>query len=333
METSELIAWLGIAFCISQSAMFSGLNLAFFGVSRLRLESEAKTNKRAARILKMREDSNFLLATILWGNVGINVLLTLISGSLLAGVAAFIFSTVVITFLGEILPQAYFSRNSLRMASLLAPVLRFYQFLLYVVAKPCGLMLDAWLGKESATYLGEDVLRGMLKLHVEADGSEVDDVEGIGAQNFLKIDDLTVLQEGEFLNRSSIIAFPAKDDLPIFPDFRPERDDTFLKSINASGMKWVVCTDQSGTPLLVLDADGFLRAALFNPGPANPIDFAHLPIVINYESHLGEVIRRMRLAKAPTDEVIDKDVVLWWGDNPRIITGADIFDRLLHGIQ
>ena len=33
----ELFVWIGILFCVSQSAMFSGLNLAFFGVSRLRL--------------------------------------------------------------------------------------------------------------------------------------------------------------------------------------------------------------------------------------------------------------------------------------------------------
>ena len=32
------LLWLGIIFCITQSAMFSGLNLAFFSVPRLRLE-------------------------------------------------------------------------------------------------------------------------------------------------------------------------------------------------------------------------------------------------------------------------------------------------------
>jgi metal transporter CNNM len=74
----------------------------------------------------MREDSNFLLTAILWGNVSINVLLTLLSNSVLAGVFAFLFSTVIITFFGEIIPQAYFSKNALRMASLLGPVLSIY---------------------------------------------------------------------------------------------------------------------------------------------------------------------------------------------------------------
>ena len=30
----EIFLWVGIIFCVSQSAMFSGLNLAFFSVSK-----------------------------------------------------------------------------------------------------------------------------------------------------------------------------------------------------------------------------------------------------------------------------------------------------------
>ena len=119
------VIWVAIALCISQSAMFSGLNLAYFSVSRLRLESEAATgNPQAKAVLQLRRDSNLLLATILWGNVGINVLLTLLSNSVLAGVSAFLFSTGLITFLGEIVPQAYCSRRALAVASALSPVMR-----------------------------------------------------------------------------------------------------------------------------------------------------------------------------------------------------------------
>ena len=160
-----LFIWLGILFCITQSAMFSGLNLAFFSLTRLRLEIEADEDPDggASRVLALRQDSNFLLTTILWGNVGINVLLTLLSDSVMLGVASFAFSTVVITLFGEIIPQAYFSRNALRMASLLSPVLKFYQFLLYPVAKPSAMFLDAWLGKESVHLYAEKFIKQLLK--------------------------------------------------------------------------------------------------------------------------------------------------------------------------
>ena len=85
---NDLLIWIGIFICLSQSAMFSGLNLAFFSLTRLRLEIEAEGSpmNRAKKVLAMRKDSNFLLTTILWGNVGVNVLLTLLSDSVMAGV-------------------------------------------------------------------------------------------------------------------------------------------------------------------------------------------------------------------------------------------------------
>jgi len=52
-----------------------------------------------------REDSNFLLTTILWGNGVINVLLILLSESVEAGIMAFLFSTFGITIFGEIIPK------------------------------------------------------------------------------------------------------------------------------------------------------------------------------------------------------------------------------------
>ncbi|MEE8311163.1 MAG: CNNM domain-containing protein, partial [Candidatus Binatia bacterium] len=101
------LTWAGIFLCLSQSAIFSGLNLALFSIARLNLELEAKAGSEAAkRVLELRRDSNMALATILWGNVAINVLLTILADSVLAGAMAFLFSTVMITIFGEIIPQA-----------------------------------------------------------------------------------------------------------------------------------------------------------------------------------------------------------------------------------
>ena len=164
----DYLIWTGILFCISQSAMFSGLNLVLLGISRLRLEVEAQAkNTEAIKILSLRKDFNFLLATILWGNVSINVLLSLLSDSVMAGVTAFFFSTFLITFAGEIAPQAYFSRHAMRMGSLLAPVLRIYQFILYPIAKPSAIVLDRWLGEEGIRYFRERDLRTLIHKYIE----------------------------------------------------------------------------------------------------------------------------------------------------------------------
>ena len=329
--------WLGIVFCLSQSAMFSGLNLAFFSLNRLQLEVKAGNhNSEAAIVLAMRQDSNFLLTTILWGNVGINVLLTLLSDSVLAGVSAFAFSAVFITIFGEITPQAYFSRHALKTASLLAPILRFYQVLLFPVAKPCALILDFWLGKEGITYMRERDLRQVIEKHIQAEEAEVDAIEGIGALNFLQIDDIPVDKEGECIDPGSIIALPSHLDLPVLPDFQASADDPFLQKVQQSGRKWVVLVNEQQKPLLVLDADGFLRAALFNHSSGFSVyDFCHRPIVVSDPLlPLGDVIGQLKKNRdLLCDDAIEHDMILLWTDQPRIITGADILGRLLKGIN
>ncbi|SHJ82823.1 protein of unknown function DUF21 [Malonomonas rubra DSM 5091] len=331
----EILIWLGILFCISQSAIFSGLNLAFFGISRLRLEVETSHgNQAASKVLRLREDSNFLLVTILWGNVSINVLLTLLSNSVMTGVIGFLFSTFVITLAGEIAPQAYFSRHALRMASLLSPVLRFYQLFLFPVTKPSAMLLDAWLGKESIQYFREKDIREILRRHVAADETDVEPVEGIGAMNFLAIDDLMVIDEGVDLVPGSILPLEERDGKLAFPQFEKSKDDSFVQAISLSEKKWAVLTDSSGNPRFVLDTDKFLRGVLLGPSHFNPWSCCHSPIVVkDLKIPLGEIIVLLKgLYSHTSDEPIDKDVVLVWGEKKRIITGADILGRLLKGI-
>ena len=334
--TFNTMIWLGIVFCISQSAMFSGLNQALLGISRLRLEVEASAgNPAALKILTLRKDFNFLLTTILWGNVAINVLLTLLSNSVMAGLTAFAFSTILITFFGEITPQAYFSRHAMRMGSMLAPVLQFYQWLLYPVAKPSAKVLDWWLGEENIRYFRESDLHTVIKKHIESDESDVSRLEGIGAMNFLALDDIAVSHEGEQVHPDSIISLPMKAGKPVFPEFERHSLDPFLLKIKRSGMKWVIIVDDSNNPSMVLNANAFLREVLFGEEPINPFKHCHQPIIVKDPSTLlGKVISDFKVyPKSRSDDVIENDLILIWGDEKRIITGADILGRLLRGIS
>ena len=227
----EWLVWIGIALCLSQSAIFSGLNLGLFRISRLRLEVEAsRKNREAVRVLALRNDSNFALTTILWGNVGVNVLLAILANSVLAGVLAFLFSTVVITFFAEILPQAYFLRHALKMAALLSPVLRFYQILLYPVAKPTARLLDRWLGPEGIQFFAERDFREVIRKHIKSSDADIDEIEGRGALNFLALDDLQVVQEGESLDPQSVVSIQFRNGKPLFPEFDSTPSDPPMKA-------------------------------------------------------------------------------------------------------
>ncbi|NNM00771.1 MAG: DUF21 domain-containing protein [Gammaproteobacteria bacterium] len=325
--------WLGIALCLSQSALFSGCNLAFYRLSRLQLEVESGRNARARRILNLRRDSNFLLATILWGNVAINVLLALLANSVLFGLYAFLFSTVVITWFGEVMPQAYFARHPLRTAGTLAPLVRCYQILLYPVARPTALFLDWWIGQEAIEYFHEPQLRAILKAHVHSPETEVGDVEGLGALNFLDIDDLATSRAGEPLSEESVIRLPMEAGRPRFPAMTRSADDPFLRLLNAAGMRWVIVVDDAGEPQLAIDVASFTRGALYGGDAFEPYEHCHYPVIVrNRNTTLGEVISRLKRFTAPGAGTIENDVVLVWLETPRIITGADILGRLLAGI-
>jgi metal transporter CNNM len=329
--------WIGIALCVAQSAMFSGLNLAVFSISRLRLDLEVAGGSRdAQKVLNLRRDSNLLLCTIVWGNIATNVVLTLLSESVLTGIGAFVFSTFVITLLGEIFPQAYFSRNAIPIAAFFSPLIRLYQIILYIVAKPTALVLEYWLGPEGVQLFSERDFRALITRHAGLPGTDLGRLEAIGALNFLDIDDVPVSREGEPIDPLSIISLPMADSKALLPTFERSPKDPLLRQINASGRKWVIFVDDAyAQPYVVLDADHFLRDVLFDERPIAPEKYWHRPLVVaDPDKRLGEVIGQMKVRpETPEDDVVDHDLILVWAkDQLRIITGADLLGRLLRGI-
>ena len=333
----EIWIWIGILICVSQSATMSGLNIALFSLSRLRLEVAAENGDSfAQRVLDLRRDSNYTLATILWGNVSINVLLTLLVDSVLIGAASFLFSTVVITIAGEIIPQAYFSRYALRIGAALAPLLKFYKILFFPVSKPTGMMLDRLIGEEAIPWFREEELRNVLKHHASVLGTELSSVEARGAMNFLDLDDILISNEGELIDPKSILNLPFDNGNPIFPNFKSTTNDDFIRRIAASGRKWIVLTDTtSNHPKMVLNAPFFLRNALFESDTFKPIEACHQPMIVcDPKSRLEGILEKLTVEKEkPGDDVIDKDLILLWTENEkRIITGSDILGYLMRRI-
>ena len=327
-------AWIGIVACTIQSALFSGLTLAIFSLSLLRLQIEADGgNVSAGKVLQLRKNANQVLATVIWGNVSTNVLLTLLSDSVLSAISAFLFSAFMITLLGEIFPQAYFARNALQMSARFLPFLRLYQVVLFPLAKPTAMLLDWWLGAEGIAYLRERDVRLLIARH-GASGGEIGRLEATGAQNFLDLDDVSVCDEGEILDEKSILKLPVVKQRCVMPQFERSPDDPFLRKVDASGKKWVIITDHSDEPVFVLDAHHFLRDALFDELLSDPTAYWHRPIVIrDMRARLGDVIGRMKVVpERPGDDVIEHDLILIWGAEKRIITGSDLLGRLLRGI-
>lgn len=76
-----------------------------FSVQILRNTGDAKERKYAAKIQPVRDHGNFLLCSILLGNVLVNSTFTILLDGLTSGLIAVIFSTLLIVIFGEITPQ------------------------------------------------------------------------------------------------------------------------------------------------------------------------------------------------------------------------------------
>ena len=134
--------------------------------------------------------------------------------------------------------------------------------------------------------------------------------------------------------RRSVITLAIENERPLLPKYERSPNDPFLRKLNASGKKWVIIVDPFGRPSFVLDAHHFLRDSLFDTMSGDPEIYWHRPVIVtDMRTPLGDVIGRMKVKpERPEDDVIDNDLILVWGEEKRIITGADLLGRLLRGI-
>ncbi len=77
----------------------------------------------------------------------------------------------------------------------------------------------------------------------------------------------------------------------------------------------------------------FLRHALFLE-QVNPYAYCPPPVIIrDIQTPLGDVLSRLKVEpQTPGDDVIDRDIILTWGDERRVITGADMLGWLMSSI-
>ena len=325
--------YIAILFCVTQSGITSGLTLSLFGFPRLRLESEASAgNEDAVRILKYRKDSHLLLATLIWSNVCFNVLLAFLTDSIMNAYVAFFFTTFLITFFGEIFPQAYISRKALKVGSKLSPLLAIYKFITYPLAKPTGLLLDKWIGKEGYDYYSEATIKQVLKRHLDASDSEMEKLEGQGALNFLTIDDMYVKDEGEIIDPDTIIkmddsSFTSETNLGNIPD------EVIIKLLKTK-KKWGILISSDDFPQYALNIDPLIKDYYLKKHDLQVKDFCHEPILVTDPSQkLGDTILNFKVIQEHgEDDVVDFDTIIYWTPKLRkIITGADVLGRLLRG--
>lgn len=120
MSVDWLLALLGLLACLAASAAYSGSEIGFYGLSRTRVDLEARVGRRPARwIQRLMGDDTALLITILVGNnlalelasrLGARVLPEVSVPELQAVMVTLVLTPVVFLF-GEALPKDLFRRR------------------------------------------------------------------------------------------------------------------------------------------------------------------------------------------------------------------------------
>ena len=200
---------IGMLICLAFSAFFSSSETAFTSYNRNKMKMLAQDgNKKAVRALKMSEDYDWLLSTILVGNNIVNIALSSMatlwfvelfvlnlgnsSAESIGSVVATATITVLVLIFGEITPKSIAKDHPEGFAMAVSGLLRFISLLL----TPINFLFMLWrklVKKVFKPDVDEGVTEGeVLTLVDEAhEGGSIDEYNKEIIENIFEFDDIT----------------------------------------------------------------------------------------------------------------------------------------------
>lgn len=199
MNEDSISSILIIALLLLFSAYFSATETAFSSLNKTRLRAMAeKGNSRAALALKLSEQYDQLLSSILVGNNVVNIATSSISTLLFVGMlpkigatVSTIVITIVVLIFGEISPKSLAKENPEKFAMFSAPIIR----VVIWVLTPINFLFTLWKKLLTKLFKSDDSHRMtqdellMLVEEVAQDGS-IDQSEGDLLRSAIEFTDL-----------------------------------------------------------------------------------------------------------------------------------------------
>ena len=314
-----------IVICVIMSAYFSATETAFSTFNRIRLKNMAeKGDKRAALVVKLSEDYDTLISTILIGNNIVNTLsaslgtlffagILVNNPDLAAGLSTLVLTLVVLTF-GEITPKTMAKNAPEGFVMFSAPVIN----VLLHIFKPFNFVVKQWqqlLGKlfksEDDKGMTEEELISIIE-EAEEDGG-IDEEESTLIKSAIEFGDLEV---GDiFTPRIDITALPADAD-----------KETILNTFAESGY--------SRIPVYVDDLDnvtGILYYkdyyAMTKDGEVNVSEILKPVIFVAKTQNVNDLMKELQEKQLHMAIVTDE-----YGSTAGLITLEDILEEIVGDI-
>lgn len=217
---SSIVSTLVIIFCIIMSAYFSATETAFSSMNRIRVKNMAeKGNKRAQLVLRLSDNYDSLLSSILIGNNIVNILSASLAtvifvkmlGEDMGASISTIVTTVVVLIFGEVSPKSIAKESPERFAMFSAPLLKIF----IVLLTPANFLFKQWKKLLSAIFkVSEDkgiTEEELLTIVEEAEqGGGIDKAESTLIRSAIEFNELEAVDI--FTPRTDVVAVPA--DMP-----------------------------------------------------------------------------------------------------------------------
>lgn len=163
MDSNDFILLAVILFCVVMSAYFSATETAFSTLNRIRLKTMAEDgNKRAGKALKLADNFDSLLSTILIGNNIVNILASSLATILfikllggdqnLATTISTVVLTVVVLIFGEISPKSIAKESPEKFAMFSTPIISFF----ITIFTPLNFLFKQWKKLLSHIFKSEE---------------------------------------------------------------------------------------------------------------------------------------------------------------------------------
>ena len=204
MDTPQIIQLVLIIACIILSGYFSATETAFSTFNRIRIKTLAeKGDRKAARVLRLSENYDTLISTILIGNNIVNILATALSTLLfisllngdqsLGSTVSTVVMTVAVLIFGEISPKTIAKRSPDAFVFFSAPIISFFEIILFpitIIFKGWQALLSKIFKKNEDEGITEEELISIIE-EAEEEG-DLDADEGTLIKSAIEFNDLEV---------------------------------------------------------------------------------------------------------------------------------------------
>lgn len=320
---SDSLSLIIIVFCIFMSAFFSAAETAFSSLNRIRMKNMAQGgSKRAALVMRLSENYDSLLSTILIGNNIVNIGCASLSALLFvkmlgeeAGASVSTAATTIIVLIfGEVSPKSIAKESPERFALFSAPVLNLFAVLL----TPANFLFGKWKKLLSLLFKAEgdrSVTEEELLTIVEEAEQEggIDAEEGVLIRNAIEFSELEAIDV--LTPRIDVTGVPLSAS-----------KDTIKELFAHTGYSRLPVYENNIDQIVgILNQKDFCR---FCESPQQELAAVIRPAVfIGKKKKIGKLLKELRQNKSHMAVVIDE-----YGGTVGIVTLEDILEEIVGDI-